>query len=129
MYYFVYHINTIALYCQEKPTSLMNENKWINNPQITSVKCVGANCQDGKRHWITITKTTMVVIFNLPNSHLLNLSSPTEEVFQVKDQNRLVANLPVVNFHYHYYYYYHANTKATEYVTFGFFLLLVTLRG
>ena len=47
-----------------------------------------------------ITKTTMVVIFNLPNSHLLNLSSPTEEVFQVKDQNRPVANLPVVNFHY-----------------------------
>ena len=71
----------------------------------------------------------MVVIFHLPNSHLLNLSSPTEEVFQVKDQNRLVANLPVVNFHYHYYYYYYANTKATEYVTFGFFLLLVTLRG
>ena len=25
MYYFVYHINTIALYRQEKPTSLMNE--------------------------------------------------------------------------------------------------------
>ena len=42
----------------------------------------------------------MVVIFNLPNSHLWNLSSPTEEVFQVKDQNWPVANLPVVNFHY-----------------------------
>ena len=27
MYYFVYHINTIALYWEEKPTSLMNENK------------------------------------------------------------------------------------------------------
>ena len=27
MYYFVYHINTIALYRQEKPTTLMNENK------------------------------------------------------------------------------------------------------
>ena len=26
-YYFVYHINTIALYWEEKPTSLMNENK------------------------------------------------------------------------------------------------------
>ena len=46
-----------------------------------------------------ITKTTMVVIFNLQNSHLLTLSLPTEEVFQVNDQIRLVANLPVVDFH------------------------------
>ena len=29
MYYFVYHINTIALYWQEKSTLLMNENKRI----------------------------------------------------------------------------------------------------
>ena len=43
MYYFVCHINTIALYWQEKPTSPMNENKWIDNPQIIIVKCVGAN--------------------------------------------------------------------------------------
>ena len=46
-----------------------------------------------------ITKTTMVVIFNLQNSHLLTLSLPTEEVFQVNGQNRLVENLPVVDFH------------------------------
>ena len=46
-----------------------------------------------------ITKTTMVVIFNLLNSHLSTLSSPTEEVFQVNGQNRLVANLPVIDFH------------------------------
>ena len=46
-----------------------------------------------------ITKTTMVVIFNLQNSHLLTLSLPTEEVFQVNGQNRLVANFPVVDFH------------------------------
>ena len=45
-----------------------------------------------------ITKTTMVVIFNLLNSHLSTLSSPTEEVFQVNGQNRLVANLPVIDF-------------------------------
>ena len=43
------------------------------------------------------TKTRMVVIFNLQNSHLLNL--PTEDVFQVNGRNRLVANLPVVDFH------------------------------
>ena len=48
---------------------------------------------------IMITKTTMVVIFNLQNSHLLTLSLPTEEVFQVNSQNQPVANLPVVNFH------------------------------
>ena len=54
-----------------------------------------------------ITKKTMVV---LQNSHLLTLSLPTEEVFQVNRQNRPVAILPVVD----------ANTKATEYVTFGF---------
>ena len=46
-----------------------------------------------------IAKTTMVVIFNLHNSHLLTLSSPTEEVFQVNSQNQPVANLPVVDFH------------------------------
>ena len=27
MYYFVYHINTVTLYWEEKPTSLINENK------------------------------------------------------------------------------------------------------
>ena len=27
MYYFVYHINTIPLHWEEKPTSFMNENK------------------------------------------------------------------------------------------------------
>ena len=77
----------------------MNENKWIDNPRITIVECVGANSYDGKMRWITITKTTMVVIFNLQNSYLLTLSLPTEEVFQVNGQNRQVTNLPVVDFH------------------------------
>ena len=45
-----------------------------------------------------ITKTTMVVIFNLQNSYLLTLSLPTEEVFQVNGQNRPMANPPVVDF-------------------------------
>ena len=45
-----------------------------------------------------ITKTTMVVIFNLQNSYLLNLPIPTEEGFQVNGQNRLVTNLPVIDF-------------------------------
>ena len=46
-----------------------------------------------------ITKTTMGVIFDLQNSHVMTLSLPTEEVFQVNGQNRPVANLPVVDFH------------------------------
>ena len=37
MYYFVYHINTIALYWEEKPTSLMNENKLIDNPLVAII--------------------------------------------------------------------------------------------
>ena len=41
----------------------------------------------------------MVVILSLQNSHLLTMYLPTEEVFQVNGQNRLVANLPVVDFH------------------------------
>ena len=47
---------------------------------------------------VMITKSTMVVILNLQNSHLLNFSSPTEEVFQVNGQNQPVANPPVVDF-------------------------------
>ena len=99
MYYFVYQISTIALYWEEKPTSFMNENTWVDNPWITIVECVSANSQDGKMHWIMITKTTMVVIFNLQNSHLLTLSLPREEFFQVNDQNRLVTNISLFEFH------------------------------
>ena len=46
MYYFVilfvYHINTRALYCQEKSTLLKNENKRIGNLRKKIVECVGA---------------------------------------------------------------------------------------
>ena len=46
-----------------------------------------------------ITKTTMDVIFNLQNSHTLTLFLPKEEVLQVNDQTKPVANLPVVDFY------------------------------
>ena len=98
-YYFVYHINAIALYWEEKPTSLMHENKWPDNPRITIIECVGAHPEDGKVRWIVITKTTMIVIFNLQSSHLLTLSIPTKEVFQLNGQNRPMANLAIVDFH------------------------------
>ena len=45
-----------------------------------------------------ITKTTMGIIYNSQNPHLLTSSLLTEEVFQVKGQNRPMANLPVVDF-------------------------------
>ena len=50
------------------------------------MECVGAkyNSSNGKMGRITITKTTMFVIFNLQNSHLLTMSLPTEEVFQAR---------------------------------------------
>ena len=66
-------------------------------PEKTIVEYVGANSQDEKIRCIMVTKTSMVVIFNSQNSHLLTLSLPTDEVFQVDGQNRLVANLPVVD--------------------------------
>ena len=52
MYYFVYHITAIALYWEKKPTSLMNENKWVDSLRITIVKCVGANSKDRKMRCI-----------------------------------------------------------------------------
>ena len=95
-YYFVYHVNTIAFYWQEKSTLLMNENKRIDSPRIQIVKSVGAlkmrTCVE------SLQKQTMGLIFNIQNFQLLNWSLPTEEIIQVTGQNRPVANLPVVNF-------------------------------
>ena len=61
-YYFVYHINTVALYWQEKSTLLMIENKRIDNTRMKIVKCVCT--QDENKGWIT-RKTEMVVIFKI----------------------------------------------------------------
>ena len=95
-YYFVYHVNTVAFYWQEKSTLLMNENKRIDNPRIQIVKSVGAlkmrTCVE------SLQKQIMGLIFNIQNFQLLNWSLPTEEIIQVTGQNRPVANLPVVNF-------------------------------
>ena len=102
----------------------MNENKRIDNPQIKIVKCVGAKVQDEKCIK-TLQKQTMGVIFNMQNSQVLNWPLSTEEIFQVNDQNRPVANLPVVDFRSQTREI-SAITKATEYRTFGFsFRILV----
>ena len=80
MYYFVYHINTIALYRQEKSTLLINESKRIDNPRVKIVKCVGTKTRDEKSVE-RLQKQTMGVIFNTQNSQLLTWSLPTEEIF------------------------------------------------
>ena len=48
MYYYVYHINTIAFYWQEKPTLSMNENRRISSFRVKIVQCVGAKAKDKK---------------------------------------------------------------------------------
>ena len=52
VYYFVYHINTIAFYWQEKSTLLMNENRQSPNTN----RKVHWRIQDENMRWIT-TKT------------------------------------------------------------------------
>ena len=42
-------------------------------------------------HWIMITKPTMFVILKLQNSHLLTLSLPTEDVFQVNGWREMLT--------------------------------------
>ena len=60
--FFVYDINTTALYWQEKSTFLMNENKRINNPWIRVVKCVDALKM--KTSVESLQKQTVGLIFN-----------------------------------------------------------------
>ena len=65
--FFVYDINTTALYWQEKSTFLMNENKRINNPWIRVLKCV--DTLKMKTSVESLQKQTVGLIFNLKNSH------------------------------------------------------------
>ena len=74
-------------------------NKWmkikrIKISRIKVVKCVGAKAQDENIHWNT-SKTNNCTV---QNAQLLTWSLFTQEIFQGQDQNRPLANLPVVNF-------------------------------
>ena len=60
MYYFVYYINTIALYRQEKLIMLKTKNRGINNSRMKITQWVGAKAQDGKMLWIMITKFSCI---------------------------------------------------------------------
>ena len=46
----------------------------------------------------SLQKQTMGLIFNIQNSQLLNWSLPTDEIFQVHEKKRTVANIPAVDF-------------------------------
>ena len=48
MYYFVYYINTIALYRKEKLIMLKTKNRGINNSRLKITQWVGAKAQDAK---------------------------------------------------------------------------------
>ena len=67
----------------------INENKRIDNPLIKKML---------KSLTYSRWKQTMGLIFNIQNCQLFMSSLATEEIFQVHGQNRLVANLPVVDF-------------------------------
>ena len=111
MYYFVYHINTIVLYWQEKSTLLVNENKRIDNPRIKIVKCVGVKAQDGNMLWIT-TKTN-----NGPN--LIFFKSLSYWLGPDRQQPKAACNI-FSSCRFSFSAARNAITKATEYVTFGF---------
>ena len=81
MYYFVYHINTIAFNWRENSTFSTNENKRIDNPRTKLVKCVGDKAQYEKKKALNHYKTTVGVIFNIQNCQLLTFSLPIE-IFQ-----------------------------------------------
>ena len=65
--FFVYHINTKALYWQEKSPLLMNENKRIDNPWIRVVKCVDALKMKTCLEWLQ--KQTLGLISNIKKIH------------------------------------------------------------
>ena len=111
MYYFVYHVNTIVLYWQEKSTLLVNENKRIDNPRIKIVKCVGVKAQDGNMLWIT-TKTN-----NGPN--LIFFKSLSYWLGPDRQQPKAACNI-ISSCRFSFLAARNAITKATEYVTFGF---------
>ena len=71
MYHLVYHINTIALYWQEKPTLFMTENKGMDNSPIKIAQWVGSKAQDGKMRWIMITNLPVADLHSQPREMLL----------------------------------------------------------
>ena len=94
--FFVYHINTKALYWQEKSPLLMNENKRIDNPWIRVVKCVDAlkmkTCLEG------LQKQTVGLISNIKKFTVIEFCPYRQKK---SFRYRTVANLPTFDFRLH----------------------------
>ena len=124
IYYFVYHLNTIALSWVDKPTSSMNANKWIDNPRITIVGCVGADSSDGKGRCIIITKSNNGRNFQFTKFSFIDLV-PTDRR-SLSGKRPKLASGKSSSCRFSFSADRNANTKATEYATFGFpFTILV----
>ena len=91
MYFFVYHRNTRALYCAEKPTSFMNDNKWIDNTRLTIVRWKTALNHDYKNNNSRNFQFTKFSFIDFVFTDRRSLSG--------NDQNRPMANLSFVEFH------------------------------
>ena len=124
MYYFVYHINTIALYWKEKPTSLMNENKWIDNPKNNNRRV----------RWRRLSRWKNVLNNDYKNNDGRNFQFTKSSFidFVLTDRRSLSSKRPKsasgksFSCRFSFSSARNANTKATEYVTLGFsFCLLV----
>ena len=94
--FFVYHINTKALYWQEKSTLLMNENKRIDNPWIRVVKCVDALKMKTCLEWLQ--KQTVGLISNIKKFTVIELVLADR---RNPSGTRTVANLPTFDFRLH----------------------------
>ena len=83
VHYFVYYINTIALYRQEKSILLSNEKNNPHFPKIinkTSLSTLAIRLKM-KKCVESLQKQKIGATFNLQNSQLLTLSLPIEEFF------------------------------------------------
>ena len=115
-YYFVYHVNTIAFYWQEKSTLLMNENKRIDKSPNTNRR-VRWRTQDENMRWIT-TKTnngpnfqyTKFSVIELVLTDRRNHSGTRPKSACGKSSSGRFSFSAARN----------AITKTTKYVTFGF---------
>ena len=83
LHYFVYYINTIALYRQEKSILLSNEKNNPHFPKIINKTSLSTSAirLKMKKCVESLQKQKIGVTFNLQNSQLLTLSSPIEEFF------------------------------------------------
>ena len=112
MYYFFYHINTRALYCAEKPSSFMNDNKWIDNRRLTIVRWKTALNHDYKNNNSRNFQFTKFSFIDFVFTDRRSLSGKQPKLASSKFSCCRFSSSAERN----------ANTKATKYVNFGFSL-------